>query len=204
MRGTGTSIRTVPLALLICVGAAPTSIAGGDEEDAEFRQMRARAQAALEERMNARIASGWTPKSRDEQMVTRLERYRDRLIRQQERAQTRAAFEAARAEVFLEMARRYTRVGYSRRRYISSHETSRIGGPLGALVRTREYHVVDPVSARLGAYFGERAARSKAIAAAQEYHANTYYERRIRNTGTRIAMLQKQIGIKAQLAVNAL
>ncbi|MCA9111732.1 MAG: hypothetical protein KDA52_17395, partial [Planctomycetaceae bacterium] len=45
------------------------------------------AKAALAERMEARRAAGWTPKSKDEQMLTQLRRLRDKYqIKQDRRA----------------------------------------------------------------------------------------------------------------------
>lgn len=184
-------------ALTASSGLSP--VAGADEQ-AHFQQRAERAKAALEERMQARFTAGWIPKSRNEQLVTRLSRTNDMSVLKQDQAYRRAAFEAARAEVYLQMARDYTRIGSYRRGYLYSYAQDRVTGAIRPVVRTDDFWVLDPWAARLSAHFGSKAARSKGIAAAQEYHANTYYERRLRNTSTRIAALQRQISLKAQLA----
>src|SRR5690606_19162259 len=71
------------------------------QDEARFQALRQQAQAALEERMKARLDAGWAPKSPDQQMLTRLERLEDKRVRDQEKFMTRATAEAARAEVYI-------------------------------------------------------------------------------------------------------
>lgn len=184
-------------ALAALSGLSP---AFGQDKEVLFQQRRKKAQSALEERMKARFAAGWTPKSKDEQMVTRLSALQRMWERKQDRANTRSAFEAARAEVYMRLVRHYTSYGYYRRGYVYTYVQDRVTGAIRPVVRARDYWVLDPWAARLSAHFGNKAARSKGIAAAQEYHANTYFERQVRNTSQRIAVLQKQISLQAQLA----
>jgi hypothetical protein len=186
-------------AVVVSVTAAAGS-AFGDDDQIRFEQRLQRARAELDARNQARTVAGWTPKSWEEQQVTRLGRLQDARVRKQELAMTRSTFEAARAEVYMRLARDYMRVGHFRRAYGYVYDRDRVTGAIRPRYRSVDYWVMDPWAARLSAHFGNRAARSKGIAAAQEYHANTYYERLIRNSGSRIAALQNQIKFDAQMA----
>ena len=166
----------------------------------QFEHRRQAAQAALEERMKARVAAGWVPKSFEEQMVTRLQAIQRRDLLSQDKAARRAAFEAARGEVYQQMAKHYTTVGYYRRGYAYSYTSSRVYGGYRPVVRSYDYWVLDPWAARLSSHFANKAARSKGISVAQEYHANTYYARRLQNTSSRISELQRTIALNAQIA----
>jgi hypothetical protein len=184
---------------LLACWTSSDSAAHADDQ-ARFQLLRQRAQAALEERMTARLDAGWTPKSPDQQMVTRLERLEDSRVRRQEKLMTRATAEAARAEVYITLARHYSRIGSYRRARVRTYAVDRVTGAYRPVSLSGHFWVMDPFAARLSAHFGEKSARSKAISAAHEFHANTYYERMIRNTGTRIAALQRKISLDAQLA----
>lgn len=203
MRGTDLQLWPHPLLgllALLWIGGTAAVPVRGDDSQARFEQRLQKARADLEARNNARAAAGWTPKSWEEQQVTRLSRLQDARVRKQELALTRSAFEAARAEVYMQLARDYMRIGYYRRAHGYVYGQDRVTGIVRPYYRTADYWVMDPWAARLSAHFGNRAARSKGIAAAQEYHANTYYERLIRNSGNRIAALQNQIKFDAQIA----
>ncbi|MCA9026166.1 MAG: hypothetical protein KDA86_13240 [Planctomycetaceae bacterium] len=169
--------------------------------DPERARRAAAAKAALAERMEARRAAGWTPKSKDEQMLTMLRRLRDKYQIKQDRRATRAAFEEARGEVYLTIARDYIKYGSGyRRAYL--YRTDRWSSGIVGYVPTwnyNDYWILDPLAARLSAHFGEKAARSKGIAAAHRYHADTVYARRLNNTSSRIEELQRQISIQGKL-----
>ncbi len=186
--------------LLLIAVQAHTSAA--DDRDREFQSQREIAKARLDERMNARRAAGWRPKSKDAQMLTKLTALARKHERTQDRLATRAVFERARGEVYLTIARDYIKYGGYYRRYhpvtVSGRYTS-----YRPVVNYHDYWVLDPWSARLSAHFGEKAARSKGIAAAHEYHANTVYARRLSNTHSRIETLRRQISLEAQLGVPA-
>lgn len=185
------------------VGVNGLSATADDDPAGAYAYRRKAAQQALEARMESRFAAGWAPKSKDAQMVTQLERLKDKRIRSQELANTRAQFEAARAEVYMQLVRHYSAIGYYRRGYSYSYVQDRLTGIYRPVIHAHDYWIMDPYAARLSAYFGNKAARSKGIAAAQEYHANTYYERLIRNSDSRIAVLKQQISLDAQLALKA-
>lgn len=186
--------------LLLAATATAIPPRADAQDDLQFQQRRDRAKAALQQRMQARFSAGWMPKSHDEQIVTRLERLEDSRVRKQELANTRAQFEAARAEVYMQLVRHYTRIGHYRRAYTYTYAQDRVTGIVRPIRTAHDYWVLDPWAARLSAHFGSKAARSKGIAAAQEYHANTYYERLIRNTNTRISALKQKIAFEKQLA----
>jgi hypothetical protein len=181
---------------------APSVLVQADvQEEIRFRERLNRAKAELEGRNQARREAGWTPKSWNEQQVTRLSRLRDIRIRKQERALTRAEFEKARGEVYMQIARDYLRYGYRRYAYRYRYAPNLYTGNVHRHFSPYGHWANDRLALKLAAHFANRAARSKGIAAAQEFHANTYYERLIRGSETRIASLQKQIGF-AKLAGN--
>ncbi len=194
--------RSRVLVLLILVSASlvlESRVSSADEQDREFQRRREAAQAALESRMSARQSAGWTPKSKDEQMLTKLTALVRKRERTQDRVATRAVFEAARGEVYLTLARDYIKYGSRYRGYSMRTFSGQYSG-YRPVLNYHDYWVLDPWSARLSAHFGEKAARSKGIAAAHEYHANTIYARRLNNIRSRIDTLQREISLKTQLA----
>ena len=131
--------------------------------------------------------SGYKAKSRTEQQLTCLRVIRRRHERLAMRAAQAAACQEARAEAYMELARKQIRVRTRSR--ILSFEGNAVDGftPRDESFE-RRFTQNEPVN--WSSNYGRLAAKHKGIANAKRFRAETYYPDRIRNTDRRIQELE--------------
>jgi len=162
----------------------------------------AKAKEKLQQRMRTRVYEGYTKRTREEQELADLKVIRRRRQFEQHGIATSAAFKKAKGEAYMELAKHTLSAGTAR--VYSGYTTSLVEdyntGTLTPVTTRSSYVVVDPLAAAIAVHWGEKAAKFKGFAAAQEYRANTYLASRIENADMRIRSLEAAIAQNNKLA----
>jgi len=148
-----------------------------------------RAKKWLKQRQAELKASGYTPPSYEERMITLLKVVKRRNERRALQAMQKSEFQAARAQVYMELAREFASVRVKYNISVLRYQQHN-NGEITVQRNTYEGEYAPEAAQQRAAYYGNLAAKNSGIARAQRFRAKTLYPFRILNTEQRIKELE--------------